>query len=418
MASLAAEELTVYETVAETATQFKELGISFMPVDGRIKEPDYPRLPDRCWKHLQTRLPTDEEIAAWFDGGNPATGIAAITGQVSGGLIIRDFDKKVSYHAWRDANPELAAKCPTEKSLRGFHVYVRVSGTKTVFDDRGDGEIRGEGNFTVSAPSVGKGGELYQWLIPLDVGIPEANLEESGLDQRWDGQPAEKPPKNRTRSGAAPTLTECGIRGTLSNSLGPLLCNSASLGTEERIERAIRATQPTDIGQRRRCLFRLAQKLKGIPELASASRLEEIAWQWWRSAYNTIGTKEVEVTVADFLTAYNCVRYPDDSDPVGSAAERARLRPVLKCVEECRSPTTKLLAAVCYELSLAQHPKPFYLSCRDAARVTGRTDPRTGFVMAAEQMRKLEERWGAIKCVVKPDKKNFKAGRYVFTGAI
>lgn len=414
---LAQEERSCNGTTADTAAKFRELGISFLPIGYGSKKPSPTHLPGRSWDHLKKRRPTAAEELAWFGDNDSPCGIGAITGLISGGLVIRDFDNETSYAAWEAAHPELAAICPTEKSPRGHHVYVRVPNVEIRTRHIGDGEIRGEEVYAVCAPSVGEGGELYEWLIPLDVGIPVVDLAESGLALRWDGvERHSKPPR---RSNVATTVTECGIKEVpLCNSSEPLLCNSSVVGTEERVERAIHATQPTGVGQRRRCLFRLAQKLKGIPELAAVSTLEDIARRWWRHAYPAIGTKEVEITVADFLAAYDCVRYPDDSDPVGEAAERARLGPVLKCMEKCRSDSMKLLAAVCFELSLAQYPQPFYLSCRDAARVTGRDNPVTGHVMAAHQIRELENKYGAIKCVVKPDTKKFKAGRYVFTGAI
>src|SRR5206468_3487336 len=62
-------------------------GRSVIPVDPRTKRPAIKK-----WEPFQTRPPTDDELEAWFGGGNPKRhGVGVVTGRISG-LVVIDGD--------------------------------------------------------------------------------------------------------------------------------------------------------------------------------------------------------------------------------------------------------------------------------------------------------------------------------------
>lgn len=121
------------------AGAYVRAGISVIPIalDGK-KHPWYDRLPqlqedDRwkgVWREFKDRLPTAEELKAWFDCATPA-GIAAVSGKVSGNLECIDFDIDADkiFPQWcalvEDHAPGLVARLTVHKTPRGFHVIYR-----------------------------------------------------------------------------------------------------------------------------------------------------------------------------------------------------------------------------------------------------------------------------------------------------
>ena len=75
------------------ADQFVSHGISVIPI--RVDGSKAPSL--TSWKSYQDRLPTKQELADWF---RSAMGIGAVTGQLSGGLEILDFDYNADATFW------------------------------------------------------------------------------------------------------------------------------------------------------------------------------------------------------------------------------------------------------------------------------------------------------------------------------
>ena len=101
-----------------------ESQISVIPI--KIDGSKAPALP---WKSYQSRLPDKKELRKWFGNGS-RYGIAAIGGEISGGLEILDFDDGSLFEPWS------AQVAITDKGLLkelpviatpggGFHVYYR-----------------------------------------------------------------------------------------------------------------------------------------------------------------------------------------------------------------------------------------------------------------------------------------------------
>jgi len=81
----------------QRAHKFVDAGIGLLPI--RADGTKRPALPE--WAFLQDRLPTPDELVAWFDEPTDPIGMAAICGRVSGNLEAVDIDAPDLVQAWR-----------------------------------------------------------------------------------------------------------------------------------------------------------------------------------------------------------------------------------------------------------------------------------------------------------------------------
>jgi Bifunctional DNA primase/polymerase, N-terminal len=315
------------------------------------------------WKRLQKQAAEQAELRKMF--AKPGvTGIAVILGTVSGGLAVRDFDCVEAYDAWAKAYPDHAARLPTVQTARGFHVYFRVTDEVFRTFDDASGELRGDSkHIVVLPPSLHPDGAVYRWLIPLpDVDLPFVDPYEAGLcDREYRVDRANTVDRAATRPHAPPAL---------------LLAPTLSSLLQEEIEKAFAATLPSRLGQRYRCIFRLARELKGIESLSIASigDLRHIVKEWHERALPVIGTKPFLETWADFVQAWNNVRVPAGQGAIEIALERAMASvPPQRVVELYTENENEiiLLVKVCRELQLIAGDKEFFLDCRTAGKMIG-----------------------------------------------
>lgn len=169
-------------TVTEAALAAYDAGLCVVPV--RNDGTKMPALDS--WKALQSERPSRETTENWFASQTPS-GLGVICGQVSGGLEMLEFEGKAIAEGTYDAFLELLAKSELfalfseirngymEKTPSGgYHFLYRVSGSGALGNtklasrppttDEADGgqlrvclcETRGEGGFTVCAPSGGR----------------------------------------------------------------------------------------------------------------------------------------------------------------------------------------------------------------------------------------------------------------------
>ncbi len=166
---MAARRKSAPMTTLDAALALLRAGLSVIPVVPGTKRPAVP------WSIYQKRLPTEEELARWFppDAVTPNS-VGVVTGTVSGGLEVMDFDDEAAFQAFKDvvntidadANA-IAARCPVSRTPSGgYHVYYRfVTGKGEPFpgnsvfardaDKRVRIETRGEGGYAQVAPSPG-----------------------------------------------------------------------------------------------------------------------------------------------------------------------------------------------------------------------------------------------------------------------
>ncbi len=109
-------------TVANVATLAKtylQSGISVFPLVPGTKKPLVK------WEEYQSRLPTGEELDAWFrDGG---ANIGAVCGRVSGGLVALDFEDRQSFDAFFKPSILDETLC-VETPHGGVHVWLLEQG--------------------------------------------------------------------------------------------------------------------------------------------------------------------------------------------------------------------------------------------------------------------------------------------------
>ena len=131
-------------SVLDAALDYADRGWSVIPIAAATKKP-----PKKfSWKRFQRERPTKKELRAWF-AGRDDLGLAILFGEVSGGLICRDYDSLDAYKRWRDLYPELAEALPTVETARGRHVYARAERNDVLAHvaggnvrNLGDGELR------------------------------------------------------------------------------------------------------------------------------------------------------------------------------------------------------------------------------------------------------------------------------------
>jgi hypothetical protein len=142
------------------------------------------------WGQLKANPPTDEDFEKWF--GKSGYNVAILLGAASRNLHSRDYDLLSSYEEWRADHPKLARSLPTSATGRdggGRQVFfcgdpdqvraVSPSGKNTL--DLGDGELRGDGVYSVVPPSYHHTRRTYEWLVPFREFPPFVDLFQSGL---------------------------------------------------------------------------------------------------------------------------------------------------------------------------------------------------------------------------------------------
>jgi replicative DNA helicase len=154
-------------------------GISFLPVKGKT--------PAREWKYLQSWIPIVDEAAEMFAPVSGADGIAVIGGQVSGGLLVLDFDDAETYAVFRqfgnsiDRMKVLFDTIPvTRTPSGGYHMKFRspdTAGNEKLASDE-DGKVlietRGEGGYALTSPSPG-----YEEVHLTDADIPTLSADDT-----------------------------------------------------------------------------------------------------------------------------------------------------------------------------------------------------------------------------------------------
>lgn len=343
------------------ALDYRDRGISIIPIRPGTKKAR------SGWARFQSQRPSESQVRRWF-GGDDQSGIAAVMGDVSGGLGARDFDNMPAYEAWSSAHPALARELPTVETSRGRHVYfVAAKGSLEAVRTRfrkpgtgaitfGDGELRADrGCYVLLPPSLHPSGYIYRWLIPLRNEIPVVDLLSSGL--------------------ILPCATES-TEITEGHALSSLCHSGCDSGP---IESAISASLPTAFGQRHRRLFELARGLKAIPGLADAalSELKPIARQWHQLALPAIRTKAFEESWIDFVEAWDKVRFPKGQEPILAIFAKAAESELPAIASNYENPRIQLLVQLCRELQRHHGARPFYLSCRTAAKLLNTKDYKT-----------------------------------------
>jgi hypothetical protein len=101
------------------------------------------------------------DAAQWVDAPADAN-VGILTGTISGGLIVLDFDTQEGPFDVLGLRPrELASRTIVVKTARGWHVYARSSDTATS-SPRAGLDIRGDGALVAAPPSIHPSGATYE----------------------------------------------------------------------------------------------------------------------------------------------------------------------------------------------------------------------------------------------------------------
>jgi len=167
----------------DAAKRYLSAGLCVLPAYAKQKRPAL-----RSWKKYQSRLPTEEEIDAWFANGHD--GLCLLTGTPSGNLELFDFDQGGEwFEPWsrkvETAVPGLLDRLVVETSQSGgWHIVYRCEGTiggntKLAQRKGEDGrpvtliETRGDGGLFLCAPTPGY--ELVQGDLAAPPVLTEAD---------------------------------------------------------------------------------------------------------------------------------------------------------------------------------------------------------------------------------------------------
>jgi hypothetical protein len=331
------------------------------------------------WKPYQKRRPEERTVRRMF--ARPRiTGMAVVTGAVSGGLAIRDFDQAKAYDRWAESHPEDAARLPTVRTSRGFHLFGRLE--EESYETFDDGELRDDsGHYVVLPPSLHPDGIVYEWKIPIEGELP---LLPSSLAHSYSNQSDAEDPRRSSR----PSI-------------------SIAWWTS-----AVASTLPRGPGQRNRCIFHLARALKSIRPNATAEELRPVVREWHRLALPVIRTKGFGETWSDFVIAWGRIRRP--AGPSFAAAVTAAEITIPPAIVGQNGYDGHLarLVALCFQLAQLWEERPFPLGCKIAAKHLGVSTRHAGRLL------KTLEFDGVLKLATKESKRDGRARewRLIATG--
>jgi hypothetical protein len=333
------------------------------------------------WKPFQA-APADPATLRRLFAKPSIDGLAVITGSVSGGLAVRDFDVEDAYHLWATANPDDAAQLPTVQTARGFHVYGATE--SELYLELEDGELRAAcRHYVVLPPSRHPIGDLYRWINPLPpVGVPLLPLPKS------------------LYSGAL-QQTRAPSRQVQANTL-----HAPAQGIDPLIAR----TLPTGPGQRNRRVFDLARGLVGLlGKDADRAQLRRLVQEWHRQALPVIRTKAFDETWSDFIIAWGRVKHAAGAS-LASAVAAADAGRAPAAARDYDTAPMRRLVAVCAQLSVQWGDQPFPLGCRTAANILGISPP------AAHRMLATLRFDGIIKLATMGSKARGRASEWHYVG--
>jgi hypothetical protein len=151
----------------KAALDYGRLGWSVIPIEPRGERPLI------RWQVYRYRRPDATEIADWFRRW-PDANIAVVTGVVSD-LVALDLDPRygagASLEQFEREHGPFAATVEALTGGGGRHLYFAHPG-ELVGNRAGIApgvDLRGDGGYVVSPPSVHVSGELYRWRCSPDV---------------------------------------------------------------------------------------------------------------------------------------------------------------------------------------------------------------------------------------------------------
>lgn len=280
-------------SMCEVAQHYRDdLGFSVIPLAHKSK------YPVTAWKRYQSRKPDDRELATWFHRRDRNIGI--VTGKVSGGLCVIDFDALKLYKAW---NRSVNTPFPLVKTGKGVHVYVLCDDANTgkaYFQGQHLGEIRSDGGYVVAPPSIHPNGRQYTWEWREGL-IQIRNLAEMFIEVKKPENPQNKrktEKHNTTGSRRSPRGCSCdGIPEYVENPKAYV-----RVAFRKEIRNILNAPKPTNTsgGGRNTTLFNAVWKLKRY--FGILDRGEVLARLSGAAAKRGLSDREIQRTIESALS--------------------------------------------------------------------------------------------------------------------
>lgn len=274
---------------------------------------------------------------------NPKKAFAILAGRCDGlllsvssieNLAALDFDDADIYDAFRSKFPELAGRCPTVKTQRGYHVYFQMSRIeqprKYPHDSLPIDVFLGKGHLALP-PSIAKDGStVYTWInpwcrlptiddineiLPTTIARPggvkyleglknlsylSTGIVPNTIENQWKNARHEVPP----------SLISVAASWYESH---PSLVGMSVLDPCGEIAAYLNRTLPPKKGTRNKKLLTLVRLLRRVAPTASASDLTDLAFHWITEAIRRGTTNEFEPdpTVQQFQSCWD--RYNPDA---------------------------------------------------------------------------------------------------------
>jgi hypothetical protein len=158
-------------TSLEIARRLSGLALSVIPVPrprgaATPGQPGDGKVPAIAWREYQTRLPTDDELVAWFSG--EPMNLAIVTGGISG-VVVVDADDPAALH-WCVHYHRLPYTPWQTATSRGYHLFyrhpfVRVANRARLKTPAGPLaiDVRGDGGYVIAPGSVHASGAFYEF---------------------------------------------------------------------------------------------------------------------------------------------------------------------------------------------------------------------------------------------------------------
>ncbi len=367
----------------KTAEMYRSWGLSVFPVGGT-------KMPTVKWKPRQYRRPSPDRLASDFAYTHavhgPASGLAVVHGAVSRWLGCRDFDVADAYHQWAERHPDAAAKLPTVRTPRGYHVWFRCRPES--FHDDETGEFRANStHYSVLPPTVrtDKDGFVYRWtsneptgyksfpiIDPVACGLRPPYLPSERpspfADRQWVIDVANLPDSVSTHSLSPPSLSLplgletplCQIDDCCTDSCETIA--GSDFVPDGSVMEAVARSLTRRKGERHASIFLLARRLKAIEADVPAVRWIDVFREWWVHSLPRMETKSFRVSWDDFVAAWDvCRPYIPRLNHVTLARQAA----------QSEQGSDAKIRAVCRELARAKSDGRFMLASTLAGDLTG-----------------------------------------------
>lgn len=160
----------------DAAIDYASRGIAVFPLKPRDKAP--------ITKHGVHEATTNfDQIKKWWSK-HPSANIGIACGQVSGGLLVVDLDRKPngvdgldSLNEWERENGNLPETVRSITGNGGAHIFYRIKGEGKNRVNLLEGvDIRSDGGYVVAPPSIHNNGNPYEWEYdPEEYPIADAD---------------------------------------------------------------------------------------------------------------------------------------------------------------------------------------------------------------------------------------------------